>query len=106
MNKIIAVMGVSLALAGGTGFLVASAIGASSPAPVKTVTVNIHPGETGPKGDTGPAGPTGPQGPAGPKGDKGDPGDPGALTCPTGFVVGDVVINHPGGQVTIYGCIK
>jgi hypothetical protein len=115
MKKISSIMAVSLVLAGGSGFLIAAAMGASAPTPSKTVTVNIHPGQrgpkgpqgdTGPKGDTGPqgsVGSTGPQGLAGPKGDKGDPGE---LVCPSGFVVGEVVINHPGGQVTIYGCIK
>jgi hypothetical protein len=98
------------------------AIGASNPpAPVKTVTVNIHNGTPGPrgpiglpgpKGDTGPQGvtgtkgDTGPVGPPGPKGDTGPQGPSGAVSCPSGFVPGDVVINHPGGQVTIYGCIK
>jgi hypothetical protein len=109
MKKIISVMSVSLVLAGATGFLVASAIGASPPAPVKTVTVNIHPGPPGPTGPQGPKGDTGPKGPKGDKGDKGatgPQGPPGAIECPSGFVVGEVVINHPGGQVTIYGCIK
>lgn len=84
-------MAVSLVLAAGTGFVVATALGASAPAPTKTVTVNVQNGQTGPKGDKGD---TGPQGP------------PGSIECPTGFVVGEIVINHPGGQVTIYGCIK
>ena len=97
MNKVIAVMAGSLLLAGGSGFLVAAAIGASPPAPVKTVTVNIAPGPPGPpgpKGDTGPVGPPGPQGPSG------------SVSCPAGFVPGDLVLNHPGGQATIYGCLS
>lgn len=124
----------SLLLAGSAGFLTATAIGASNPpAPVKTVTVNIRPGKpgprgpigpqgvTGPKGATGPQGVTGPTGTAGPtgntgpKGDTGSIGPPGlqgpqgpsgAVSCPSGFVPGIVVINHPGGHVSIYGCIQ
>jgi hypothetical protein len=96
-------MGASLALAASAGALTAMALGASNPpAPQKTVTVNVSntPGPVGPKGDTGPVGPPGP------KGDTGPQGPSGAVSCPNGFVPGDVVINHPGGQVTIYGCIK
>jgi len=79
-------MGASLIAAAGSGALVAVAVSAgSAPAPEKTVTVNVPTGQTGPTGATGPAG---------------------VLDCPTGFVVGEVVINHPGGHVTIYGCIQ
>ena len=82
-------MGVSLGLAAASGAMVAVAMGASSPpAPVRTVTVNI------PNGVTGPAGPTGPPGPAG------------AVSCPAGFVPGELVINHPQGQATIYTCLS
>jgi hypothetical protein len=101
MTKVIVTMGASLTLAGSAGFLTSMAIGASNPpAPVKTVTITLKngtPGPIGPKGDTGPVGPKGDTGPQGPSG---------AVSCPNGFVPGDVVINHPGGQVTIYGCIK
>lgn len=90
----------------------------------KVVTIDVGKGE---KGDPGPAGPPGPKGekgekgeqgekgergiagpvgPAGPKGDKGEPGEPGAVVCPNGFVWGRVVINHPGGQTTIFTCIE
>jgi hypothetical protein len=91
VNKVIAVMAGSLLLAGGSGFLVAAAVGASPPAPVKTVTINVG---------------TGPQGPAGPPGPPGPPGPSGAVSCPAGFVPGDLVINHPGGQATIYSCLS
>jgi hypothetical protein len=97
MKKISSVMAVSLVLAASTGYLVATALGASAPAPTKTVTVNVQNGQTGPQG---------PPGPKGDKGDTGPQGPPGSIECPTGFVVGEIVINHPGGQVTIYGCIK
>ena len=85
-GKVIATMAASLVAAAGSGALVAVAVSAGGPpAPQKTVTVNVANGATGP---------TGPQGP------------PGALECPSGFVPGEVVINHPGGHVTIYGCIE
>ena len=96
----------------------------SAPEPTKTVTVDLSPGPAGPpgpKGDTGPAstvpGPTGATGPAGPKGDagavgpKGDVGPQGpvgpagAFECFTGYSPGILVINQPGGHVSIYTCI-
>jgi len=96
----------SLALAGGAGYLTSKALSAGSQAAVTTTTVNVA---TGPKGDTGPQGEIGPIGPPGPQGQKGDTGPPGpagGLTCPDGFVEGELVINHPGGQVTTFTCIK
>jgi hypothetical protein len=85
----------ALILAGSSGFLAATALGiGNQEAPTRTVTLNI---------ETGPTGPAGPIGPVGPKGEKGDPG---AITCPNGFEPGDLVINHPGGQVTLYTCLK
>ena len=67
-----------------------------------------EPGPVGPKGDRGPPGPVGPvgePGPAGPKGAQGEPGPPGGQ-CPAGFSQGELVINHPGGQVTLWTCLK
>ena len=87
------VMGVSLVLAAGSGAIVAVAIGQTPPAPQKTVTVNIPTGATGPQGPPGPAGPQGPPGAS-------------AFDCPAGFVPGELGLNHPGGQVTTYGCLK
>ena len=83
-------MGTSLVLAAGAGCLGAVALSAtnSPPAAATTVTVDVA---TGP---TGPAGPTGPTGPSG------------LAECPTGFVFGNLVINAPGGQTTIFTCIK
>jgi len=90
----------------------------------KVVTIDVGEGE---KGDPGPAGPRGPEGPkgekgepgeqgekgdpgspgpAGPVGPKGEKGDPGTVNCPTGFVWGRLVINHPGGQTTIFTCLE
>jgi len=65
--------------------MVATAIGATAPPPEKTVTVTI------PTNATGPTGPTGP---------------PGTIDCPTGFVPGVLIVNHPGGQVSVYACLK
>lgn len=87
-------MFVALALAGASGFFVATSVGNAQS--TRTVTINVA---------TGPAGPTGPQGPPGPKGDTG-PAGPAGLQCPTGFTAGDLLINHPGGQTTLWTCIK
>ena len=87
--KTLAVVGASLILAGGAGFLTATAV--SSNDPVRTVTVDVG------KGVPGPAGPRGPQGP---------PGPAGKFECPTGFSPAHLVINAPGGQVTLYTCLK
>ena len=107
MKGISAVMAGSLVLAAGAGALVAVAVGADNPpAAQKTVTVNVQTGATGPQGPKGDTGPVGPAGPAGPKGDTGPQGPSGAVACPGGFVPGELVINHPGGQVTMYGCLK
>lgn len=90
-------IGTALALAGVTGFFAAGAIGIGSQTPTKTVTVNVGNGATGPAG---------PAGPPGPKGDPGPAGSPGAESCIAGSTFGALVINHPGGQTTIYTCIK
>jgi hypothetical protein len=111
-----------IALAAASGFLSAMAVGATQQDPTRTVTIDVGPpGPPGPQGPQGPAGPkgdAGPVGPTGPKGDKGDKGDtgpagpvgpagpPGGLVCPAGFSEGDLVINHPGGQVTLFTCLK
>jgi|SRR5262245_6251831 len=126
-------IGAGLILAGACGAFVATALGTSSQEPTQTVTINAGEGATGPTGpagpagDIGPAGPKGEIGPPGPKGDvgadgvagpagppgpKGDAGATGATgpaggtTCPTGFSHGVLVINHPGGQVTLFTCLK
>ena len=91
MKKAVSIIGVSLVLAAASGFAVATAIGQEAPAPTKTVTITLKNGDQGPPGPIGPQGATGPQG---------------VLVCPNDFEIGDLVINHPGGQVTIYGCLK
>jgi len=97
LSKPILLLVGAIVLAGGSGYLASQAIGLGTQAPTQTVTINAGVGATGPKGDTGPAGPPGP---------KGDPGTPGAESCPTGSTFSALVINHPGGQTTIYTCIK
>jgi len=84
-------MGASLALAGTSGFFVATSVGSAQS--TRTVTINVGTGQQGTPG------------PPGPKGDPGPPG-PAGLTCPSGFTAGDLVINHPGGQTTLWTCIK
>ena len=108
---------VGLVGAGAGGFLASQAFSAADQAQI-TTTINAAEGATGPTGPAGPPGVAGPAGakgdtgPAGPKGDKGDvgpagpQGPAGATQCPTGFVEGVLVINHPGGQTTIFTCIK
>jgi hypothetical protein len=101
----------ALGLAGTSGFLTSQALSGSSQA-TRTVTVNLAngppgpAGPPGPKGDPGPAGPKGEQGERGPAGPPGPQGPAGGLECPAGFSAADLVINHPGGQVTLYTCIK
>ena len=87
----------------GSGFLAATALSQEPPVATKTVTINVA---TGPQGERGPPGETGPQGEQGEIGPIGPPGPPGTGECPTNYAFGDLVINHPGGQVTIFTCIK
>ena len=91
----LAVLG--LVLAGTAGFLTAVATGASNATPTRTVTVNVA---------TGPRGPVGPPGPRGEQGERGPAGEPGSSSCPAGYEPGALIINHPGGQTTIWTCLK
>jgi hypothetical protein len=113
MKKTIGIVAVSLALAGASGFFVATSIsqGASSAATTTTITIrNGATGPTGPQGPRGPAGPpgergpTGLEGPQGPTGPQGPPG--GNFACPEGFELGYLVIDHPGGHVTLFTCLE
>jgi hypothetical protein len=98
---------VTISLAAASGFFVASAISQGAPpTAIKTVIVTVKNGATGPAGPRGAQGPTGAKGVKGERGATGPKGDPGDVSCPNTFEIGEVVINHPGGQVTIYGCIK
>jgi hypothetical protein len=109
---------VALTLAGGSGFLTSTALNAGAQTPTRTVTINIPTsgtgvpgpagpvgpaGSPGPKGDAGPQGPAGPPGPTGPQGPAGPSNGP---SCPAGYSEGVLVINHPGGQTSIFTCIK
>jgi hypothetical protein len=80
------------ALAGGLGAYAVT--NSSAQVPTTTTTITLTDGEPGPPG------------PAGPPGPKGEPGAGGPEDCPTGSTFGELVINHPGGQVTIWTCIK
>ena len=77
-------LGGALLLAGVSGALASVTLSAPQQA-TRTVTISVRNGATGPTGPAGPAGGT---------------------TCPAGFELTDVVINHPGGQLTILTCAK
>ncbi len=87
----------ALVLAAVAGALAAIALGASTVTPAKTVTISVANGKQGDPGPPGPRGERGPVGPAGPAG-------PSGLDCPAGYELDKLVINHPGGQVTILVC--
>lgn len=87
-----------LAFTGAAGFFASQALSQTGDVPTRTITIN--------NGEPGPAGPTGPPGPPGPRGEKGEQGEPGGTTCPTGFVFGRLIINHPGGQTVIFTCFE
>jgi len=86
-----------LVAAGFSGFFIAGAAGIGPP--VATTTINVATGERGPQGPPGPPGPKGDTGPQGPPGSSAD-------ACPNGYKPTDVVVNHPGGQITILACVK
>lgn len=83
-----------LALAAGSGFLAATAVGITSQEPTRTVTIDVSPGPVGPPGPKGDPGPPGPA------------GAPGAESCPDGYTFGAVVFNTPGGHQQIAACLK
>jgi hypothetical protein len=90
-----------LALAGLSGYFVASALSAGSSEPVTTTTITLSNGPTGPQGPQGERGLPGPQGPTGPA------GPAGAETCPAGSKFGKLVIISPSsGHVAILTCIS
>lgn len=65
------------------------------------------PGATGARGEPGPIGPAGSDGipgPVGPPGPRGEPG-PAGSACPSGFHGESLILNRPGGQVTVFACI-
>lgn len=114
---------VGLTLTASAGFLAATALTASEQQAQRTVTIDVATGPAGPTGppgpagapgpkgdpgDTGAAGPAGPEGEPGPVGPQGPQGPPGGsgVSCPAGFEEGELVINHPQGQVVIFTCIE
>lgn len=112
--------GASLVFAASTGFLTASTFAQGPNEPSRTVTIDVATGPTGPQGpqgkqgpigERGPTGEQGPPGERGPTGEQGPPGPPGpgggpCGGAPPGYEPGILVINHPGGQVTIFTCIR
>lgn len=128
MKLAILIVAGSLLMAGAAGAFASHALGTGTA--TRTVTINVATGPRGPQGQPGPRGPvgapgakgepgpagapgpkgdtgdTGPQGPKGDQGDRGPKGEPGASSCPSGYEAGNLVINHPGGQTTIWTCLK
>ena len=86
-NKTALIVAGSLACAALGGGLAAAAVGQAAD-PSRTVTVHV--------GQRGPAGPPGPKGERGPAG----------LACPSGFSPGELVLDHPGGQVRTWTCLQ
>jgi len=87
-NRPILLLVIALALAATAGFFTATSFGVGTQQPTFTTTIDVATGPTGLQGPTGP------------------PGPPGGTVCPDGFSEGDLVINHPGGQVTLFTCLK
>ncbi len=81
-------LGITLALAGTSGFFVSNALSNSTNSPPPTTTIKVTNGAPGPPG---------------PPGAKGEPGD--SFKCPVGFTQGKLVIDHPGGHTSIWTCI-
>lgn len=89
-NRLTAVLlGGALVSTAAGGYFTSQALSQSPPTRTETITIR--------NGEQGPPGPAGPQGPK---------GDPGEITCPTGFTFGKLIINHPGGQTTIFTCLE
>ena len=88
--RLAALIGTGSVLAAASGFGASTALSQEPSEPTRTVTVNIGTGEQGPAGPAGPAGPSGP---------------PGGQTCPAGFSNGVLVLNAPGGQVSLATCL-
>ncbi len=105
MPRAIAFLSAGLLLAGSSGFLASKALSNITGNTPRTTTINVATGLQGPKGDPGPRGIPGPKGDPGPQGIPGPKGDNG-LACPVNYSEGYLVINHPGGQTTIFTCLK
>jgi hypothetical protein len=116
MLKASALVVLGFLLAGASGSLGTKALGGSNTT-TRTVTVDVAHGPPGPRGARGAQGPKGEQGAKGAqgvpgaKGEQGERGPAGpagaaGLACPAGFSPGELVFNHPGGQVTTWTCLK
>jgi len=99
-------------MATGAGYLATTAF-SGAPDPVRTETITLKNGPTGPAGPQGPKGEPGPKGERGPKGEvgaTGPAGPPGSGSpcagAPVGYSPGVLLINHPGGQTRIYTCLE
>lgn len=95
--KTLILTAMSLVLAGGSGFLAATALSSDMQASTRTVTLNVKDGSRGPAG---------PKGDKGEKGERGLPGPAGSFSCPSGFSLANLVLNAPRGHVTLFTCIK
>jgi hypothetical protein len=115
--KPIILMTIGLTMAAGAGFLGAVQLAQAQEEPTRTVTIDVATGPQGPLGETGPqglpgvAGPQGEQGEQGEIGPQGPPGPAGEGGGPCGgappdWSPGILVINHPGGQVSIWTCLE
>ena len=110
--KLASLIAAGSVLAASSGYLASVALSQEPPGePQRTVTIDVA---TGPQGEPGPPGERGPTGAQGIQGEPGPPGPPGPPgvgggTCdegaPEGFEPGILVINAPGGQVTLYTCL-
>jgi hypothetical protein len=98
-------------LAATSGYGASLALGQEPSGPVRTVTVEVGTGEQGPPGPPGPAGAQGEQGEQGPVGPASTvpgpagPSGPAGLACPSGYSEGVLVLNAPGGQVSLWTCL-
>jgi hypothetical protein len=106
-------------MAGASGWVAANALSQNeAAAPIRTVTISVKNGATGPTGAQGPtglkgeqglAGPSGPSGPTGAVGPTGPAGPSGGGPCegaPADYSPGFLLINSPGGQVQIWTCLE
>jgi Collagen triple helix repeat (20 copies) len=96
----------SLALAGTSGFLTATALSQEPGDPERTVTVEVATGPPGPAGPPGPPGEAGAPGQPGATGPAGPPGPAGTTACKVGFERGELVIVHKTGRTTIWTCLE
>ena len=113
MKQQLLLLFLGMTMVAGAGFLAATAMSQEA-GPTRTVTIDVAtgpqglPGETGPQGLPGETGPQGEQGETGPQGPPGPAGEGGGPCggAPPDWSPGILVINHPGGQVSIWTCLE